>query len=94
MICGKEFEPYESNRKVGKVCSHKCKLALDKSNANKRKIPIIQKDLSGNFVKEWASARDAQIELGFFESNINKCCKGKIRSYKGYVWVYKDQETR
>lgn len=25
---------------------------------------------------------------GFFESNINKCCNGKIESYKGYVWRY------
>lgn len=24
----------------------------------------------------------------FFESNINKCCNGRIKSYKGYVWRY------
>ncbi len=27
--------------------------------------------LNGSFIKAWKSARDAQIETGFFESNIN-----------------------
>ena len=27
-------------------------------------------------------------ETGYCESNINKCCNGKIKSYKGYIWTY------
>ena len=88
IICGKEYEPCESKRKTGKVCSKECKVALDKLNAAKRKRPIDQFTINGEFIRSWDSARDIQNETGFFESNINKCCNGKIRAYKGFVWKY------
>lgn len=87
-ICGKEFTPNPTKRKRAHVCSNECKIILDKQNAARRKRPINQYALNGSFIKTWESARDVQIETGFFESNINKCCNGKIESYKGYVWRY------
>lgn len=90
VICGKEFEPYESKRKTAKVCSPKCKHALDIINSAKRKRPIIQKTLDGDVIKIWECGMDVQRELGFFSSNIVKCCKHIIHSYKGYKWEYKD----
>lgn len=94
VVCGKEYEPYESKRKTGKVCSISCKVELAKRNAAKRKRPILQLNMDGEVVRSWDSARDAQEETGFFESNINKCCNGKIPSYKGFVWKYKDCHIR
>ena len=88
VICGKEFEPYESKRKNGKVCSHECKMKLDKINASKRKRKIVQIDMNGNVLKEWDSARDCMNETGYFESNICKCCRGFIPSYRGFKWRY------
>ena len=88
VICGKEYKPYESKRRDGKVCSHKCKVELDKIHAAKRKRPIVQMDIEGHSLKIWDSARDCMNETGYFESNICKCCKGKIKSYKGYKWKY------
>lgn len=87
-ICGKEFEPYESKRKTGKVCSPECKRKLDIINAAKRKRPIVQLTLDGHFIRSWDSARDVQNTMGYFESNINKCCNRHINSYKGFVWRY------
>ena len=49
---------------------------------------VIHLDLEGNVLREWDSARDCMNETGFFDSNICKCCKGKIKSYKGYKWEY------
>ena len=92
VICGKEYEPCESKRKNSKVCSDQCKRELDKRNAAKRKRPILQMSLDGNVIRKWDSARDAMNELGYFESNICKCCKGLIRSYKGFVWRYADSK--
>lgn len=91
IICGKEFEPYESKRRDGKVCSHKCKMELDKIHAAKRKRPIVQMDMEENPLEIWDSARDCMNKTGFFESNICKCCRGKINSYKGYKWKYADE---
>ena len=39
-------------------------------------------------IKEWDSARDVQNDLGYFESNINKCCKNKIKTAYGYKWKF------
>ena len=30
---------------------------------------------------------------GFDPSNIVKCCKGKAKTHKGYIWRYVDQEV-
>ena len=49
---------------------------------------ILQYTKSGEFVREWASAMEAQRELGIPQSNICKCCKGERKSAGGYIWKY------
>ena len=88
IVCGKEFTPKPTKRNRARVCCVQCKIKQDIKNACKRKKPIMQYSLQGELIKTWDSARDVQNELGFYESNINKCCKGKINSYKGYRWQY------
>lgn len=87
-VCGKEFIPHKTKRKRAKTCSHECWLKITRENAKARKVPIIQMDIDGKEIKTWDSARDIQNSTGYFESNINKCCNGKIRSYKGYKRKY------
>ena len=41
--------------------------------------PVLQFDLSGNFIKEWKSARDAAITLGISQKGIYWCC---VKKYK------------
>lgn len=41
------------------------------SNCSKK---IIQKDINGNFVKEWNSQGDIERELGLKQSNISRAC--------------------
>ena len=88
VICHKEFEPYKSKRKSPKVCSKECWHKYMKLVSEKRKKPINQFSLNGELIKTWESARDIQNETGYFESNINKCCNRKIKTYKGYIWRY------
>ncbi len=87
-VCGKEFVPHKTKRKRAKTCSYECWRKTCIANAETRKKPINQYSVDGKFLRRWDSARDIQNETGFFESNINKCCKGKIRMYKGFVWKY------
>ena len=90
VVCGSEFIPHKTKRERAKTCSPKCQHELCVLNAKKRKIPIIQYSLNGEFIKVWDSARDIQNELGFYESNINKCCKNKIKRAYKYVWKFKN----
>lgn len=90
IVCGKEYIPHKTKRLRSKVCSNECKVKLDNINSSKRKIPIIQYSLNGEFIKVWDSARDIKNELGFHESNISKCCKNKINTAYRFVWKYKN----
>lgn len=51
---------------------------------------VLQYDLSGNLIKKWESIVDIENELGFNNSHITECCKGKIKTSKGYVWRYEN----
>ena len=42
-----------------------------------------------NIIKEWPSAKVAGEELGIFDSNINRCCNNRQKTYKNFKWKYK-----
>lgn len=61
---------------------------------------VIQKDLNGNFIREWCSTREVERVLGYSSTSISACCKGFLRdSHSGrvypvhqahsYKWKYK-----
>ena len=57
---------------------------------NSTSIPILQFDLDGNLLKEWPSMNEVSRELGFKSNNISRCCSNKLDSYKGFIWVKKE----
>ena len=54
----------------------------------KRRKPINQYDLQGNFIKTWNSGTEIEKTLGFTHTNITKCCRDKIKTAYGYKWQY------
>ena len=55
-------------------------------------IPIIQYSKSGDFIREWPSGQEVKRVLGISNSNINSCCKGKLKSSGGFIWKYKEKD--
>lgn len=51
-----------------------------------RAIPIDMFTLNNDFVKTFASAKDAAKEIGVDNSAISKACKGRQKSAGGYKW--------
>lgn len=51
----------------------------------KRK-PIIQLDLSGNYMATWNSRKDVFLELKIHQSSITACLRGKYKQAGGYLW--------
>ena len=51
--------------------------------------PIVQYDLSGNVVAEYASIAEASKENNLERTNIIACLKGRIKTAYGYKWSYK-----
>ena len=58
-------------------------------NGKKRSIPILQFTKSGEFMKEWPSASEAERQLKISQSSICNCLKGHRKSAGGFVWRYK-----
>lgn len=52
-----------------------------------RAIGVNQYCQSGNLIKEWGCIKVAAKETGV--TNISACCKGKLKTAGGYIWVYK-----
>lgn len=51
---------------------------------------VLQYTKEGEFIAEYTSANEAARALGVNNrSHISECCRGKIKSYKGYIWKYK-----
>lgn len=49
---------------------------------------IIQMDMNEIVVQEWDSISKAANSLGYSKSSISNCCRGKIKSYKNFLWKF------
>ena len=63
---------------------------ISKSKTNgKTSKKVLQFSKSGEFIREWESTRECERN-GFDHSGVMKCCNGKLKSHKGYIWRYKE----
>lgn len=61
-----------------------------RKSINKKKRPILQYSLDGNFIKEWDSYESVVRYLNCHHGSLNNVLIGKKKSLYGYVWIYKD----
>lgn len=61
--------------------------AIDSARKNFSK-KVYQYDFSNKFIRSWDSLAECE-EHGFYKSGISRCCNGKIKSHKGFIWSYK-----
>lgn len=58
-----------------------------KNDPNKSKT-VYQYDKQGNLIKIWESANECKRN-GFNQGHISACCRGELKSHRGYIWSYK-----
>ena len=68
------------------------KRAIEKATNGKCSKKVLQYNLEGIFIKEYPSIIEVERQLGFLNSNIVQCCKGKYKQMYGYIWKYKGTE--
>lgn len=51
--------------------------------------PVLQFDLSGNFIREWKNAREASMETETPQQGIYGSCIRKYKHSRKYIWIYK-----
>lgn len=51
---------------------------------------VVQLDLSYNFISKYASACEAERKTGTPKKCISMCCKKRMTTSNGYVWLYEE----
>lgn len=72
-----------SESRKGRVVSERCKAAT----RERVSVAVIQTDANGAS-RVWESATAAAKALGLHQSNITKCCRGKLAHTGGSSWRY------
>lgn len=83
----------ETIEKIGKALKGKLKGRKQskehiENRAKALSIPIVQLTKNGEYIATYKSATQVKKELGFHNSHIIGCCKGKRKTHKGYKWMY------
>ena len=91
----------ETRRKIGEANKRRYAAMTDEEREalNKKlckshdheKKPVLQYTLYGQFIREWESCLAVKKKLGYNDSHISSCCKGKKKTAYGYIWRYKEK---
>ena len=57
--------------------------------SGRSKKPVLQYTKEGTFVKEWKSVVEAAKNSAIRETGIINCCKYRIKTSGGFIWIYK-----
>lgn len=73
--------------------------SIDQNKLNKISIEynqkaILQFSLSGDYIAEFNSIKDAAISTGCSESIIGKCCRGQIKNPRKFIFKFKNPEDK
>lgn len=75
----------------GKSVSKETRDKQSKSRLGKNMIPITQYSVTGEFIKNWPSTKDAAIALNIKGPNITGCLKNFNKTIGGFKWKYSNQ---
>lgn len=76
----------------GRPMSARCKEIMKNAN-DRRKKPVLQYSLSGDFIKEYSSLRELERETGFHRAAIKDNIVGKSSQSYGFIWKFKEDKN-
>lgn len=68
--------------------SPECREKISKANSK----AVLQFTLNRDLVKEYPSIKEASFQTGVSMQNISKCCLGKVKKSKGFIWKFKNHQ--
>ena len=78
------------NERAGKAISKTNGDGRRKGINNPRARAVVGFKINGCGIKYYKYIRECEKD-GFDQPAITKCCKGKYKSHKGYIWFYADE---
>lgn len=83
-VTPKENNDYGTRKeRAGKAIS-KAKKGITNGKKSKK---VLQLSLSGELIREWPSTAECGRN-GFDSGVVCKCCNGKLKTHKGFRWMY------
>ena len=76
------------DRKYNQNYGTRTERVAEKTTNGKLSKPVLQYTLNGEFVREWESIAECDRN-GYNQGAVSACCRGKLKTYKGYIWRYK-----
>lgn len=84
----------KKRRKNAKATMKKVLETRKKKHSKTAEHTTLQYDLNMNFIAEYPSIMEIHRKFGYDFSSIAKCCKGKQKTSYGFIWRFKDYETK
>ena len=81
-----EHRKHISESRIGIIFTDEHRKHISES---KPKKPVLQYSKTGEFIAEYPSTREAEIQTRCNRGNICLCCKGERKSCGGFIWKYK-----
>ena len=87
-----------SESKKGKLLSEEVKKKIseglknnDTSGKNNSMAKsVVQLSLNGEFIARYDTLLEAKLSIDGDSSCISRCCKGKVKTHKGFKWMYEE----
>lgn len=76
----------KKNYMYGKHHSEETRMKISESQKDKKPVVCLK---DNQIIKKYDSIQDTKKD-GFTPSNVCRCCKGKLKSYKGFQFSYAD----
>jgi hypothetical protein len=58
----------------------------------KSKGSILQCDMNNNIIAEYLTMKIAADVTGFWKGNISSACTKRLKTYKGFIWKFKNED--
>lgn len=84
-----DFKPHtiDNVEPCCKDCNPKQPRPTGRKSKPKMWISVDQIDpISGDVIRHWKSASEAEDVCGFLHSKISDCCNGKRKTHGGFIW--------
>ena len=90
---GRKKSKESVEKRVEKMRGRKQSEEHIKKRVQKNSKPVYSINKESGLIVYWNSAKEAGRVLGIDNSSITKCCKGKLKSIKGYTFFYADDDA-
>ena len=92
-LCGGyQFKYKGSDKEIGEVVIEK-RHNNGGNRAPRKTKHVLQYSKSMEFIKEFESMKQAELETGAESAKISMVCNGKRKSAGGYIWKFKEEDS-